>query len=76
MAGQEHPEEGPETRNARRLAAALERYDSGRGVDPERFLEIRMRIAGGFYDRPGVRLAAARALLESGDVKARGLLPE
>ena len=76
MTDQGHPGETPKTRDVRRLAAYLERYSPGRGLDPERILEIRLRIASGFYDRRGVRLMAADRLLKSGDVKAPDLSPD
>jgi len=76
MTDQGHAERTSGTGDARRLAAYLERYGPGRPLDPERILEIRLRIAAGFYDRPGVRLTAAGRILKTGDVKARGLLPE
>jgi len=74
--GHPHPDKTPERRDSRRLAAYIERYSPGRGLDAERLLEIRLRIASGFYDRPGVRLTAAARLLESGDVKTRDSLPD
>jgi len=52
-----------------RMAAYLSRYGADGQMDPHRALEIRLRIASGFYDRRGVHLAAAERMLRSGDVE-------
>ena len=42
----------------------------GAGVSVERLLEVRLRIAAGFYDRPGVRVVTAQRILDAGGVHA------
>ena len=41
-----------------------------RSATPEKLLEVRLRIAAGFYDRPGVRAITAERILDAGDVMA------
>jgi len=57
----------PEAR-ARRMEAYLSRRSPGTELDPQRMLEIRLRIASGYYDRHGVNLTTAEKLLTSGDI--------
>ena len=38
-------------------------------MNTQRLLRLRLRVATGFYSRPSVLRAAARRILESGDVE-------
>jgi len=60
----------PPGKDFQRLAAYLTRFGPGPGLDRERLLEIRLRIASGFYDRRGVYLTSAEKILQAGDVSA------
>ena len=41
----------------------------GLEIPLHRILEVRRKIAEGFYDRPDVMLETARRMLEMGDIK-------
>ncbi len=48
--------------------ASPARVGNNDAITCQRLLEIRLRIAGGFYERRGVRLAVAERLIRSGKI--------
>ena len=39
---------------------------------PQELMEVRIRVAAGYYDHPAIFMAAAEKILEKGDIKPRG----
>ena len=41
---------------------------ASQGRSPRRLMEVRIRVASGYYDHPAVLIAAAEKMLEKGDI--------
>ena len=59
----------PEARDCRQ---SKDMNEQASGLSPQELMEVRIRVAGGFYDHPAVFLAAAEKILEKGDIETRG----